>query len=79
MLRWHADVAALPQVRAVDSEHGKNLASDVWRKMQLYRSALANPSHPWARFATGGAQAVADCGCAAAAARKYSRKQTVLC
>ncbi|MEW5297373.1 MAG: hypothetical protein WDW36_000586 [Sanguina aurantia] len=40
------------EVKAVDSEHGKNLATDAWRQLQLYKHT-ANPAHPWARFATG--------------------------
>ncbi|EFJ46374.1 hypothetical protein VOLCADRAFT_105585 [Volvox carteri f. nagariensis] len=40
------------EVKAVDSEHGKNLQSDAWRKSQVSR-ATANPAHPWARFSSG--------------------------
>ncbi|GLC45843.1 hypothetical protein PLESTM_001791300 [Pleodorina starrii] len=40
------------EVKAVDSEHGKNLLSDAWRKAQVNK-ATANPAHPWARFSTG--------------------------
>ncbi|PNW78182.1 hypothetical protein CHLRE_09g386113v5 [Chlamydomonas reinhardtii] len=40
------------EVRAVDSEHGKNLNSDPWRKQQVNKST-ANPDHPWSRFSTG--------------------------
>ncbi|KAG2427393.1 hypothetical protein HYH02_014613 [Chlamydomonas schloesseri] len=40
------------EVRAVDSEHGKNLNSDPWRKQQVNKST-ANPEHPWSRFSTG--------------------------
>jgi hypothetical protein len=32
--------------------HGKNLNSDAWRKLQLWK-ATANPAHPFSRFATG--------------------------
>ena len=38
---------ACAQVRAVDSEHGKNLNSDPWRKQQVGRSGL--PSQPAAQ------------------------------
>ncbi|KXZ48518.1 hypothetical protein GPECTOR_27g689 [Gonium pectorale] len=40
------------EVLAVDSEHGKNLSSDAWRKSQVNK-ATANGRHPWARFSTG--------------------------
>lgn len=38
--------------QAVDSEHSKNLQSDVWRRQQLWHTA-ADPSHPYSRFFTG--------------------------
>lgn len=40
------------EMRAVDSEHAKNLKSDNWRVHQLLCS-LANPTHPFNHFATG--------------------------
>ncbi|KAG2487100.1 hypothetical protein HYH03_014213 [Edaphochlamys debaryana] len=40
------------EVKAVDSEHGKNLSSDAWRKSQVNKTT-ANSRHPWARFSTG--------------------------
>ncbi|EFN55439.1 hypothetical protein CHLNCDRAFT_35384 [Chlorella variabilis] len=40
------------EANAVDSEHGKNLNSDPWRKLQLWK-AVANPAHPFSRFSTG--------------------------
>ncbi|KAL4858339.1 Insulin-degrading enzyme-like 1 [Chlorella vulgaris] len=40
------------EAKAVDSEHGKNLNSDPWRKLQLWK-ATANPAHPFSRFSTG--------------------------
>ncbi|PSC73920.1 Zinc-peroxisomal [Micractinium conductrix] len=40
------------EAKAVDSEHGKNLNSDPWRKLQLWK-ATANKGHPFARFSTG--------------------------
>ncbi|KAG2422783.1 hypothetical protein HXX76_015803 [Chlamydomonas incerta] len=40
------------EVRAVDSEHSKNLNSDPWRKQQVNKST-ANADHPWSRFSTG--------------------------
>ncbi|KAK9834702.1 hypothetical protein WJX74_008107 [Apatococcus lobatus] len=40
------------EVKAVDSEHGKNLESDVWRRMQLWRYT-ANQGHPVSGFYTG--------------------------
>lgn len=38
--------------QAVDSEHSKNLQSDVWRRQQLWHTA-ADPAHPYSRFFTG--------------------------
>ncbi|CAK0787227.1 hypothetical protein CVIRNUC_010443 [Coccomyxa viridis] len=43
------------EVNAVDSEHNKNLNTDAWRKIQLWRH-VANPQHPINRFATGNLQ-----------------------
>jgi insulysin len=40
------------EANAVDSEHGKNLNSDAWKKLQLWRSTTS-PSHPMSRFSTG--------------------------
>jgi insulysin len=40
------------EANAVDSEHGKNLNSDSWKKLQLWRST-ANPGHEMSRFSTG--------------------------
>lgn len=39
-------------MRAVDSEHGKNLNADAWRQMQLAKHT-ANRGHPYAKFFTG--------------------------
>ncbi|KOS15541.1 ste23-metalloprotease involved in a-factor processing [Malassezia pachydermatis] len=40
------------EIRAVDSEHKKNLQSDMWRAFQLEKS-LCDPSHPYSKFGTG--------------------------
>ncbi|KAI9597576.1 Metalloenzyme, LuxS/M16 peptidase-like protein [Syncephalis fuscata] len=40
------------EMKAVDSEHKKNLQSDSWRFYQLEKS-LSNPEHPYAKFSTG--------------------------
>ncbi|KAH6383666.1 hypothetical protein HBI60_254920 [Parastagonospora nodorum] len=40
------------EIKAVDSEHKKNLQSDVWRLNQLNKD-LANPDHPYCHFSTG--------------------------
>ncbi|RKP06928.1 Metalloenzyme, LuxS/M16 peptidase-like protein [Thamnocephalis sphaerospora] len=40
------------EMRAVDSEHKKNIQSDVWRFYQLEKS-LSQPDHPYAKFSTG--------------------------
>ena len=39
-------------MRAVDSEHAKNINADAWRQHQLLKHT-ANRGHPFARFATG--------------------------
>jgi insulysin len=40
------------EVKAVDSEHGKNLQSDAWRQHQLSKHT-SNRAHPYAKFSTG--------------------------
>ncbi|KAJ2794102.1 metalloprotease, partial [Coemansia guatemalensis] len=40
------------EVRAVDSEHKKNIQSDMWRQYQLEKE-LSSPQHPFSMFATG--------------------------
>lgn len=40
------------ELRAVDSEHSKNLQSDMWRMFQLEKS-LSRPDHPYSKFGTG--------------------------
>jgi insulysin len=40
------------ELRAVDSEHKKNLQSDTWRLFQLDKS-LSNPAYPYNSFGTG--------------------------
>jgi insulysin len=40
------------EVKAVNSENDKNLASDAWRQQQLERS-LSHPDHDYAKFGTG--------------------------
>ncbi|KAI9474731.1 metalloprotease [Coemansia sp. RSA 989] len=40
------------EVRAVDSEHKKNIQNDMWRKYQLEKE-LSSPQHPFSMFATG--------------------------
>ncbi|KAJ2317613.1 metalloprotease, partial [Coemansia sp. RSA 2681] len=40
------------EVRAVDSEHKKNIQSDMWRQYQIEKE-LSSPSHPFSMFATG--------------------------
>ena len=46
------DSATDREMKAVDSEHSKNIASDVWRKMQLEKS-LSTPGHAYGKFGTG--------------------------
>ncbi|WFD22426.1 insulysin [Malassezia equina] len=40
------------EIRAVDSEHKKNLQSDLWRSFQLEKS-LCDHSHAYSKFGTG--------------------------
>ncbi|WWC73601.1 uncharacterized protein I206_107573 [Kwoniella pini CBS 10737] len=40
------------EIKAVDSEHKKNLQNDVWRFFQLEKS-LSKPGHPYGKFGTG--------------------------
>ncbi len=40
------------ELRAVDSEHKKNLQSDTWRLFQLDKH-LSNPAYPYNSFGTG--------------------------
>ncbi|KAJ2784672.1 metalloprotease [Coemansia javaensis] len=40
------------EVRAVDSEHKKNIQSDMWRQYQLEKE-LSSAAHPFSMFATG--------------------------
>ncbi|PWN29969.1 hypothetical protein BDZ90DRAFT_229012 [Jaminaea rosea] len=47
------------EIRAVDSEHKKNLQSDAWRAFQLEKS-LSDPTHPYSHFGTGSAKTLWD-------------------
>jgi insulysin len=47
------------EIRAVDSEHKKNLQSDAWRAFQLDKS-LSDPNHPYSHFGTGNAKTLWD-------------------
>lgn len=40
------------EIKAVNSEHEKNLATDVWRIRQVNKS-LSDPNHPYSKFGTG--------------------------
>lgn len=40
------------EINAVNSEHEKNLATDVWRIRQVNK-ALSDPNHPYSKFGTG--------------------------
>lgn len=40
------------EMKAVDSEHKKNIQNDSWRLMQIGRTA-SNPKHPFSKFSTG--------------------------
>lgn len=47
------------ELRAVDSEHKKNLQSDCWRIAQVEK-CLSNPNHPWHLFETGNLETLMD-------------------
>ncbi|KAJ3190934.1 Insulinase (Peptidase M16) [Irineochytrium annulatum] len=47
------------EMRAVDSEHKKNLQSDSWRTYQLQKD-LSNPAHPFRKFGTGNLQTLGE-------------------
>ncbi|CEH18771.1 related to ste23-metalloprotease involved in a-factor processing [Ceraceosorus bombacis] len=47
------------EIRAVDSEHKKNLQSDAWRSFQLEKS-LSDPRHPYSHFGTGNLKTLWD-------------------
>lgn len=44
--------ATTREIKAVDSEHQKNLLSDLWRMNQLNKH-LSSPAHPYQKFSTG--------------------------
>ncbi|GAB2267014.1 Insulin-degrading enzyme-like 1, peroxisomal [Dionaea muscipula] len=44
--------ATMREIKAVDSEHQKNLLSDVWRFSQLQKH-LSSSTHPYSKFSTG--------------------------
>lgn len=47
------------EINAVNSEHEKNLACDVWRIRQVNKS-LANVKHPYNKFGTGNLKTLVD-------------------
>lgn len=47
------------ELRAVDSEHKKNLQSDSWRLFQLEKN-LSSPDHPYSQFGTGNLETLQD-------------------
>lgn len=51
--------ATLREINAVNSEHEKNLATDVWRIRQVNKS-LANTEHPYSKFGTGNKETLLD-------------------
>jgi insulysin len=51
--------ATLREINAVNSEHEKNLAADVWRIRQVHKS-LANQEHPYSKFGTGNKETLLD-------------------
>lgn len=51
--------ATLREINAVNSEHEKNLSTDVWRIRQVNK-CIANQDHPYAKFGTGNKQTLLD-------------------
>lgn len=51
--------AAEREINAVDSEHEKNIPSDLWRLDQLDKHT-ADPSHPYHKFGTGNKKTLFD-------------------
>jgi insulysin len=47
------------ELKAVDSEHKKNLQDDTWRMIQLDK-ALANSDYPYHHFSTGNYKTLHD-------------------
>lgn len=47
------------EINAVNSEHEKNLATDVWRIRQVNKS-LADSTHPFSKFGTGNSKTLSD-------------------
>jgi insulysin len=47
------------EVNAVNSEHAKNLQSDIWRFYQLEKH-LSAPAHPYSKFGTGNRETLWD-------------------
>lgn len=47
------------EINAVNSEHEKNLATDVWRIRQVNKS-LADPTHPYSKFGTGNEKTLSE-------------------
>ncbi|KAG0225257.1 Insulinase (Peptidase M16) [Actinomortierella wolfii] len=47
------------ELRAVDSEHKKNLQSDTWRLFQLGKN-MSSPHHPYHQFGTGNLETLQD-------------------
>ena len=56
-LCW-AQLIAL-EVHAIDSEHEKNIQSQMWQTMAVF-NALANPSSVVSKFATGNFQTLPE-------------------
>lgn len=53
------DSATDREINAVNSEHEKNLATDVWRIRQVNK-ALADPTHPYSKFGTGNEKTLSE-------------------
>ncbi|RKO97588.1 insulin-degrading enzyme, partial [Caulochytrium protostelioides] len=47
------------ELKAVDSEHKKNLQADAWRLQQV-DAELAAPEHPYHKFGTGSSETLKD-------------------
>ncbi|KAL0093600.1 ubiquinol-cytochrome c reductase core subunit 2 [Phycomyces blakesleeanus] len=47
------------ELKAVDSEHKKNIQQDSWRMFQLEKT-LSNPNHPYCHFGTGNMETLSE-------------------
>ncbi|EJD53131.1 hypothetical protein AURDEDRAFT_110880 [Auricularia subglabra TFB-10046 SS5] len=63
------------ELKAVDSEHKKNLQSDSWRLFQMSKS-LSKPGHVWSKFGSGNMVSLTTAAKAVAAIERESLNGT---